>query len=303
MAEPTGHDDAAYELLDVGEGRRLERFGSVIVDRPAPGAEDARCDAAAWSATGLSFDASTGWRAIPGHRVAPWTLRLGPCVMELRPTRAGGLGLYPDHLTMLPWLVGRVTARLARARDPEHDAGADPRGPGVLNLYASTGLATLTLAAAGASIVHVDASRPTVAWARANAVASRLHERPIRWIVDDALGFVRREGRRQRRYDGIVLDPPSYGHGPAGLGRRVESALDDLLGGVAAILSADGFVLLTTHTPGLDPARLGEHLGRVFGARASVETGPLEIVARSGARLRSGAFARIDAADAAGPAG
>ena len=157
---------------------------------------------------------------------------------------------------MLPWLRDRVGERLADAPPP------------VLHLFAYTGLATLALAAAGAAVTHVDASRPTVTWARRNAERSGLADRPIRWIVDDALAFTNREVRRGRRYAGVVLDPPSYGHGPAGGGDwRIEDDLPRLLAAAAALLEPDGFVLLTAHTPEFGPDRLAAV--RPDGVRAS----------------------------------
>jgi 23S rRNA (cytosine1962-C5)-methyltransferase len=167
-------------------------------------------------------------------------------------------------------------------------------GATVLNLFAYTGVATLVAAAADASVVHVDGSRPTVVWARRNAELSGLAERPIRWIVDDAATFVARELRRGRRYDGVVLDPPSYGHGAGGRSWRLEEDLAPLLDQIAELVGGPrGFVLLTAHTPGFWPDRLAEELAVSLGAPvAGIERGPLTLTARSGATLDLGAFAR-----------
>ena len=129
--------------------------------------------------------------------------------------------------------------------------------PAVLHLFAYTGLATLALAAAGARVTHVDASRPTVGWARHNAALSGLADRPIRWIVDDAAAFTGREVRRGRRYAGVVLDPPSYGHGPGAGAWRIGDDLAPLLESIARLLAPGGFLLLTAHTPELGSERLG----------------------------------------------
>ena len=171
--------------------------------------------------------------------------------LELRATEAGQVGLFPEHAAMLPWLRARVAGAPAAALAPR------PGPPAVLHLFAYTGLATLAMAAAGAAVTHVDASRPTVAWARRNAERSGLGDRPIRWIVDDALAFAEREVRRGRRYAGVVLDPPSYGHGPAG--RRVADRRRPARRSstwLRALLEPAGFVLLTAHTPGFDADRL-----------------------------------------------
>ena len=154
---------------------------------------------------------------------------------------------------------------------------------------------TLAAAAAGATVAHVDASRPAVAWARRNAELSDLADRPIRWLVDDAETFVDREIRRGRRYDAVVLDPPSYGHGSHGSTWRLEDRLGGLLDRCAELTGDDPvFALLTAHTPGFGSDRLADALARGFGRRpAEVEAGELGLRAASGARLRLGAWARI----------
>jgi 23S rRNA (cytosine1962-C5)-methyltransferase len=209
----------------------------------------------------------------------PWRLTIAGLTLEVRPTSAGGLGLYPEHAMNLPWL--------------ERQLAADGRQPtAVLNLFAHTGLASLVAARAGASVVHVDGAATAVAWARRNAELSGLDDRPIRWLVDDVGGFVARDGRRGRRYDGIVLDPPSFGHA-ARRAWRLEDDLPDLLAACAAIATPNAFVLLTAHTEGLGPRVLATMLETAFpGPRGGVETVPLEIAAVSGASLALGWAAR-----------
>lgn len=271
----------AYALIDVGGGARLERFGERTVDRPHPAALGSRRDIAPWRDAELRFDRARGWTG-PNAADGRWTIDLQGLNMELRPTEAGQLGLFPEHLAMLPWLETRVTERA-----DAHTA------PAVLNLFAYTGLATLATAATGAAVTHVDASRPTVAWARRNADASGLAERPIRWIVDDALGFAQREARRGRRYAGIILDPPSYGHGPGGRPWRLEDDLAPLLAAAAPLLEPGGFFLLTAHTPGFDDDRLAATLGQALARPATaIAHGELALSTADGRRLELGAFAR-----------
>jgi 23S rRNA (cytosine1962-C5)-methyltransferase len=163
----------------------------------------------------------------------------------------------------------------------------------VLNLFGYTGASTLAAARAGAAVAHVDASRPAVAWARRNAELSGLTDRPIRWLVDDAEAFVAREARRGRRYDGIVLDPPSYGHGRGGRAWRLEERLTALLGALASVATAGAFILLTAHTPGFDGEALADELAAAFALPLrDVDRGPMTLRATSGATLELGSFAR-----------
>lgn len=209
-------------------------------------------------------------------------IELGAIRLELRLTETGQVGLFPEQLALLPWLTDRVRERFG-----------GPDLPSVLNLFAYTGLATLAMAAAGAAVTHVDGSRPTVDWARRNAELSGLAARPIRWLVDDVPTFIAREGRRGRRYDGLVLDPPSYGHGAGGRPWRLVDDLAGLLDASSEILEPDGFVLLTAHTPEVGPGDLADALGSALGRPAGrIEHGELALEATSGAHLALGAYAR-----------
>jgi 23S rRNA (cytosine1962-C5)-methyltransferase len=265
--------------MDAGDGRRLERFGSRIVDRPAPSAADEprRAPRDAWAAATLRFDRDAGWT---DPEAQPWTIGVDTLTLELRPTAAGQLGFFPEHTLAWPWLRERV-------------ASAAPPAPDVLHLFAYTGATTLALAAAGARMTHVDSSRPAVAWARRNAALSGLAEHPIRWIVDDALAFVRREARRGRRYSGLVLDPPTFGHGPSGARWELDEALPDLLAACAAVAERDAFVLLTAHATALAPGDLASALEIAFGIPAELESEEVALDATSGAVLPLGVAARM----------
>ena len=243
--------DDGHVLVDAGDGRRLERFGGLLVDRPAPMADAPARDAQAWSQADLRFRRYVGWNSVADEVPASWLLR----------DVVGGLG------------------------------GA----PAVLNLFAYTGAATLSAAAGGATVTHVDGSRPTIAWARRNAELSGLDDRPIRWIVDDVDAFVGREIRRERHYDGIVLDPPSYGHGRGGRAWRLEERLGPLLAKCARVTARDpALVILSAHTPGFDADRLADELALAFDRHPrDIAAGELALHARSGAVLRLGAWARI----------
>jgi 23S rRNA (cytosine1962-C5)-methyltransferase len=274
-----------YELLDVGGAARLERFGMLVTDRPHGGALTDRRDPKRWASADLRFDRDRGW-AGPGLEAAVggWTINAHGIALELRTTEAGQVGLFPEHLDHLPWLAAQVASRRVGDREVE-----------VLNLFAYTGLATLALAREGARVTHVDASRPAVTWARRNAAANELQDRPIRWIVEDARAYVDREIRRGRRYDGIVLDPPTYGHGAGGsTSWRLDEGLADLLAACANLLADDGFLLLTAHTEGFGPGRLAAMLAAATDRRdgRAVESGTMELIAATGATLDLGAYAR-----------
>jgi 23S rRNA (cytosine1962-C5)-methyltransferase len=273
-------------LLDLGGGARLERFGERVVERPHPAASGPRQEPAVWRAADLRWEREGGWLGDAAAR-RPWTIEIDELTLELRPTLAGQVGLFPEHATMLPWLRERAGASVARDGDHPDNRAA------VLNLFAATGHATLSLAARGVTVVHVDSSRPTVAWARRNAERSDLADAAIRWIVDDVRAFAEREVRRGRRYAGILLDPPSYGHGPRSGAWHIDRDLPALLATCSRLLEPGGFVLLTAHTEAFAGTRLAGELAASIGrSRSSIEAGQLGVTTADGRRLELGAFAR-----------
>lgn len=248
--------EAEYELLDWGDGRKLERFGTWITDRPTPAAEGrSRHRPELWQRAhgrflrGRQKDQGT-WR---GELPERWSLQCGVFQLELKPTPFGHLGVFPEQSANWQWIARQV----ARSERPLR----------VLNLFAYTGGSTLAAAAAGAAVTHVDAARNVVQWARRNAELSGLADAPIRWISEDASQFVARELRRGRSYDAVILDPPSYGHGPRGQRWRVHTDLLPLLRQCGELTGGQRqFMLLTCHSPGLGPAELSASLAdAVFG--------------------------------------
>lgn len=276
-----------YALIDFGDGRRLERFAGLVLDRPCPAAEQmARADAPAWPQADARFDrgeAESGTWTCRGALPELWHLACGPLRLELKRTVFGHLGVFPEHAANWDWIADEV--RRAETGRPLK----------VLNLFAYTGGSTLAAAAAGAEVAHVDAAQNVVAWARRNAELSGLAEAPIRWIAEDALKFAKRELRRGSRYDAVVLDPPSYGHGPRGEVWRLSKHLPRLLDLCAELTDRrPRFMLLTCHTPGFEPARLGKMLAAALGEveNGSVEAGPLTLRTSTGRELPSGAAVR-----------
>jgi 23S rRNA (cytosine1962-C5)-methyltransferase len=232
-------------------------------------------DPGAWASADLRFDRDRGWE-VRSEPPKPWTVDLDGLTFDLRPTDSGQVGIFPEQAAN--WRFVRDVVR------PGHE---------VLNLFAYTGGATLAAVAAGSRVVHVDSSRPVVNWARRNAELSGLDNRPIRWIVDDADAFVEREIRRGRLYDGIVLDPPTYGHGRGGAVWRLDDQLPAFLDACARLTRPDAFVILTAHAADSDGHRLANELSAAFGADRRVETEELVLTATSGARLWLGSCARI----------
>ena len=281
-----------YELIDFGEGRKLERFGAWVLDRPCPAAASVRISRRdAWAGAAARFD---GERAADGKwtpAASRWAtsateidVPLGDersFRMQVEPLPSGQVGVFPEQRASWKWIADRCHAPASPVK--------------VLNLFAYTGGSTLAAAARGAEVVHVDAAKSVVERARQNAAASGLADRPIRWIVEDALKFCQREAKRGNRYDAVILDPPSYGHGPKGEDWQIKRDLLPLLELCGELTERrPTFVLVTCHTPGIGPAELSAYLADgVFGhCGQPPRTGELTLETADGRRLPSGVFAR-----------
>ena len=272
-----------YELLDSGEGERLERFGKFVLARPAQQAIWSQSlPGKTWSAADARFTRDSSgkgsWARKPSLPES-WRMRYGALGFTLKPTGFGHIGLFAEQRPC--WDLVRV----------DLSASAEPAT--VLNLFAYTGSISLAAAHAGARVVHLDASPPVVEWARGNAEQSGLGQAPIRWIVDETVKFVKRELRRGSKYEGIILDPPSFGRGPKGQVFKLEDELQPLLGDCFSLLSErPRFVLVSCHTPGVTGAALANLLTAGvsrFGGR--IECGELLIAATgSSSVLPSGSY-------------
>lgn len=231
---------ADYRLVDSGNGRKLERYGTVVVDRPEPQAmwRPSR-PAEEWSQAHATFAASEEeengkWRQA---RPVPesWPVRVGEVTVLCRLTGFRHVGLFPEQWPHWEWLLDAM-GRMRVDR------------PRILNLFAYTGAATLLAARAGAEVTHVDASKRAIAWAKENQRASKLEQAPVRWMLDDARKFTQREVRRGRRYNAILVDPPKFGRGPNNETWELFDDLPALLRDCAALLEpSNGIVVLTAY--------------------------------------------------------
>lgn len=282
-----------YELVDSGDGKKLERFGEFTLVRPEPQAKWATTlSARLWEADGEFVKALNGrqgeWKsrkAIP----ARWPMQRKNLKFWVQPSPSGHVGVFPDQACHWDW----IEEVIKRAATPVK----------ALCLFGHTGLVTLAAAAAGAEVTHVDASRKAAAQARENQNLSGLGESPIRWIVDDAITFVKREARRGSHYDALMLDPPRFGRGPDGEIWKLDESLPELLEACANLLSASPvFVLLNVYATVLTRGRmekeaeelrryLKEMLGRSL---LAITAGELAIEDSTHRRISASVFARAE---------
>lgn len=271
-----------YRLLDSGSGRKLERFGKFIVDRPEPQALwQPRLPADRWTSAHAVFSGEGDEEAGKWRQQAPvpesWPIKLHDVTLICRLSAFRHLGLFPEQLPHWDWMGERIA-------DAQKALGTER--PRVLNLFAYTGAATLLAAKAGAEVVHVDASKKAVAWARENQSASKLSDAPIRWMLDDARKFVAREVRRGRTYHVILVDPPKFGRGPTGEVWDLFEHLPPLMNDCVRLLAPQqSSLVLTAYAIRASAVSIGQLLGEALGPRGGhLETGELAILEENGAR-------------------
>lgn len=279
MLTTKGLDD--YALLDSGNGRKLERFGALTLDRPeeqamwAPRLEPAAWDAADAIFTGNTEEEGAGrWKRRPGLDES-WVCRHDRIRFACRLTSFRHVGAFPEQEAHWAFMRQRL-AMVER--------------PALLNLFGYTGLASLIAAEAGADVTHVDASKKAVAWARENQALSELDDRPIRWIVDDASKFAAREARRGRRYDGILLDPPKFGRGPKNEVWDLFTSLPDMLALCRDLLNPGGFAVLTAYAIRASFLSLQRLAAEIAGT--PVEAGELALEDQHGRYLATSLYCR-----------
>ncbi len=273
-----------YELLDSGNGKKLERFGDVVLERPCAQAVWVPQDPDLWETATARFNRVGGhnWEG-RGKLPNAWNVEIGGVAMKLSATDFGHLGVFPETRELWKWIRSTLTAE-------KEKKGREPR---FLNLFAYSGGATLAAAQAGAHGCHLDASKGMVEWARENARLNNLQDAPIRWIVDDVIKFLRREVKRGNQYDAILLDPPSFGRGKKGELYKIEESLMTTLDLVHQVLADDPcFVLLTSHTPGFSPIVLSNLL-RQYNVDGAIECGEMLLTGKPGVNdLPNGNWAR-----------
>jgi 23S rRNA (cytosine1962-C5)-methyltransferase len=280
VLETAGLED--YALLDSGRGRKLERFGSLVLDRPEEQAIwTPKLTAEAWQRADATFtgdvdeEGAGRWRRRPGLEES-WTCRHGAIRFSCRFTSFRHVGVFPEQEPHWSFMEERLRA-----------AG---NAPSLLNLFGYTGLASLIAAKAGAEVTHVDASKKAISWARENQALSGLENKPIRWILDDALKFAAREVRRGRRYDGLLLDPPKFGRGPKGETWDLFANLPEMLTFCRNMLKQGGFLILTAYAIRASFLSLHRLSEEVLGP--GVESGELALRDQSGGLLGTSLFSR-----------
>ncbi len=283
-----------YELIDSGREEKLERFGNVLLARPDPQALwEKRLGAGEWQKAQGRFERQGRegeW--IEQNLPKEWRISFGGLQFLIKPTSFKHTGLFPEQLSNWEWASQILASKkllgsASLSPQPDHFS-QQGSAPSVLNLFGYTGGATLAAAKAlgrsptgetGAKVTHVDASKTAVAWARQNAELSGLKDAPIRWITEDALKFVKREIKRGTKYDAVVMDPPAFGHGPAGELWKIEEDFLELMQLLPELLSEQPlFVLINGYAAGYSPLAFAynlEFLTKNFGG--SIEYGDLAI--------------------------
>ena len=273
-----------YTLLDSGHGRKLERFGKVTLDRPCAQAVWSPTRPQIWKQADASFTRKNRlqWEGRDGLPDV-WHAHVNGIKMKLSTTDFGHLGVFPETRDMWDWITKTLLTEASKRKEPLK----------FLNLFAYSGGATLAGAKGGAHCCHVDASKGMVQWARHNAELNKLSDHSIRWIVDDCNKFLQREIKRGNCYDGILLDPPSFGRGKSNELYKIEQALLDTLKLVKSVLSdRPSFIYLTSHTPGFTPIVLNNLLHQLIPC-GKVENGEMLLTGEPEAfPVPSGTWAR-----------
>ena len=278
--------ESSYALLDSGEGMKLERFGAYVLARPDPEALWLKqLPETQWHKADATFTrtgATGSWKKAKDFPKS-WNIEYAGLTFELRPTSFKHVGLFPEQKSQWTWLEDAIKGEKSRVIK-------------VLNLFAYTGGATLSVARAGAQVTHLDSSKVAIEWARKNAELSGLSTAPIRWIEDDALLFLRRELKRGNKYDVVIMDPPAFGHGSGGVLWKIERDFYELFSLVEKVLSDDPLaVIVNGYMAGYSPLTLLNNIARLkdtYGG--TTDSGELALAEAHTTRLLpAGVFARF----------
>ncbi len=287
-------DQFGYQLLDTGAFQKLEQVGRHRFIRPAPQAIWPKSlPPDEWKKAEGEYKYFKGketggeWKFFTDDLREGWEIQFRHLVFKIRPTGFGHIGIFPEQALNWLWIMEQLKRRRGEKIQ-------------VLNVFGYTGASTLAAASVGAHVTHIDASKASVTWAKKNLQLSGLGDRPVRWIADDAMSYMQREHRRGKKYDAIVMDPPSFGRGPRGEVWKIENKLSEFMEACQNILSdSPVFLLFTTHSPGFSALTL-ENMLRTYvklGEKDRFETGEMFVPdLSSGLNLPSGFYARWSAA-------
>ena len=279
-----------YELLDTGNSFRLEKWGEVILMRPDPQAiwqptlpqkEWSR----AWAVYRAGSNESGGKWEIKKTMPSPWNIKFSGVQMSLKLSPFKHTGVFAEQAAQWDWMTKQLSSyQVITLKDK----------PKILNLFAYTGAASMVFAKAGCYVTHVDASKPAITWANENAELNKLSQNSIRWILDDAVKFVQREIKRGQKYDGIILDPPAFGHGPSGKTWKFSRDVPRLLSDCVKLLSLKtAFLLINGYATNSSAISLNNILeDTMAGKGGKIEFGELCLKQKSGRMISTGIFAR-----------
>lgn len=275
----TGWDD--YELIDSGNGAKLERFGSYVLKRVDPQIIwKPSLSQEIWDSADAIFERTTNDKGIwKTEKPQKWKMSYDTLTFFARLTPFKHTGIFPEQSLHWSWMKEKIIA--------------EKRQLTVLNLFGYTGIASLVAAAAGAKVTHVDASYPAIGWARENQALSNLQDKPIRWIEDDVMKFVTREIKRGSHYDGIIMDPPTFGHGPKGERWEFADMFPELMRLCYSLLSPEPvFFLVNAYAISASSIMLHNVFSDYFHDKGTIESGELIIQSREKRNLSTGIFAR-----------
>ncbi|MFA6315364.1 MAG: class I SAM-dependent methyltransferase [Candidatus Paceibacterota bacterium] len=283
-----------YELIDSGLGEKLERFGKFVLSRPDPQALwPKRLDETSWKLADAVFNRNETKGEWNIKKTLPdrWEVGLAGLKFYIKPTPFKHVGMFPEQSVNWDWMQTKISEKIVEYKDGKEDSETE-----ILNLFGYTGGATLACAKAGAKVVHIDGSKSAMSWGRENAELSGLNDMPIRWILDDAREFVKREIKRERKYDGIVMDPPAFGHGPDNELWKIEDDLSGLIADCFSILKdKPTFFIINGYSAGYSSVAYENMLLPLIAKYGgSIEIGELAIreSGKDGRLLPAGIFAR-----------